>query len=107
MAGVKGRSGRKSLLDEKTRARIIRMSAAIIYKYYRNPNISLKEKAAIANEIFKRQVPNITEEQGNAGIIYNTTVIDNFVPALKEVPKIEESPQIVNRINEEKLSELQ
>lgn len=75
-------SGRKSLLEESTKVRLIRLCAARIIQALRSPELSVKDKAFIALEIAKRQIPVVTEEIGNVtkSIVFNIT--KNHIPDL-------------------------
>jgi hypothetical protein len=70
MAGVKGRSGRRSLSDSQKRHRIIDKSWDLIEKNLDNPELDIKIKLEIASKLVVKDIPNVVE-----GMETNQTVI--------------------------------
>jgi len=64
VAGVKGRSGRKSLNKEEKRLRVIDRAWDIIEANLNSNNLSLKEKGKIALELCKKNIPLELEGEG-------------------------------------------
>lgn len=67
MAGVKGRSGRRPYLQEKTIEQICRMSALAIYHALRSPDseISKEKKAELGKHFVLRVMPQKIESDGS------------------------------------------
>ena len=65
MSGVKGRSGRKPLIDEVTKADVINMSWTTIRKALTSHSIPDAEKIKIAVEIVKKTCPQSIEHSGS------------------------------------------
>jgi hypothetical protein len=57
MAGVKGRSGRKSRVDENTRDEVLLQSWELLKRFYNSPGIPLIRKAEIASKLAGRNIP--------------------------------------------------
>lgn len=81
MAGKKGRSGRRGYIEEKTMKELLRLSASTIFKALRSSELTLKDKANLASEYIKRQVPLKTEEIGNIAPQTFINVIKNYDPS--------------------------
>ena len=67
-----------------------------LLKFFRDPNQDIKFKASIAKDLVARQIPNITDEQGNVAV---TTIIQ-YIKDSNEPQKISES-SIRNNLIEE------
>ena len=57
MAGIKGRSGRKSRREEIDIAELYTLSVKIVRDYLENPKIKQSAKTKIALEIVKKSMP--------------------------------------------------
>ena len=57
MSGVKGRSGRRPLTDEKRRHLIIDKAWEVAYEILCNPKVSLSSKVEIARSIVTKSIP--------------------------------------------------
>jgi len=64
MAGVKGRSGRKSTTDEEKRLKIIDKAWEIIYEQLCDVNVPKKEKVEIACKLVVKNMPTSLEHSG-------------------------------------------
>lgn len=64
MAGVKGRSGRKTRVSENSRAEVIMKSWDVLKRFFEAEDISLEKKAEIATRIASKDMP--TEFKGDA-----------------------------------------
>lgn len=51
MAGVKGRSGRRTKSEEEKRREVLQLAWNLHYTYLTNPNINIREKLKYANPI--------------------------------------------------------
>ena len=69
--GKKGRSGRRSFDDEKTKALVVNKAWEILQKAFDNPKVTPLEKRKIALEIAKRTIPQ--EVKGNLGGSFTIT----------------------------------
>ena len=58
MAGVKGRSGRKTRVTENSRAEVIMQSWDVLKRFFADNKISLIKKADIASRIAIKDFPN-------------------------------------------------
>lgn len=57
MAGVKGRSGRKSHFDQQTANELITLSSKIIRDALNSPDLPLQVKADLAAKIYVKAMP--------------------------------------------------
>ncbi len=90
MAGVKGKSGRKSLSDEEKRLRIINKSWDIL-EVALNSDITLDNKIRIALELCKKNIPQELEHSGEikgGNTIIN--IVKNYPAKDKTENRIEE-----------------
>lgn len=87
MAGVKGRSGRKTTSNESKRLRILDLAWDIIEITLKDKRVSDKEKRNIALELCKKNIPQELEHSGEVNTIIN---IIKSAP-IKEV-KIADAP---------------
>lgn len=58
MAGVKGRSGRRSFTDEQKRFRVIDKAWEVVEKFLNDENQPLKERVEVAKGIVVKNIPN-------------------------------------------------
>jgi hypothetical protein len=58
MAGVKGRSGRKSTTDEQKRLAIIDKAWETVKEFLENPDIPLKSRVSVAEKLVVKNIPN-------------------------------------------------
>lgn len=63
MAGVKGRSGRKSTTDEEKRLRIIDKAWEIVNQFLHDSTIDIKLRAEMASKLVTKDMP--TQVEGN------------------------------------------
>ena len=76
MAGIKGRSGRKSRTDEQKRQLIIDRAWDIAKEFMNDPNISLKDKMEVACKIIVKDMPEVIEGGGTEVNVYpNKTTV--------------------------------
>lgn len=64
MAGRKGRSGRKPLLEEQTIEEITNVSAGILLRWLTNPEVSTNRKIPVCKEIVLKRLPAKLEAKG-------------------------------------------
>jgi len=57
MAGIKGRSGRKPLLEEKKVEEILRLSSDVLIRWLSNPEIPDDRKIPVASQLVSRRIP--------------------------------------------------
>ena len=65
MPGIKGRSGRKAHLEEKTIIQVLRLSAANIIRAFRSKDIPLQFKAELGKHFVLKKIPTVIESDGS------------------------------------------
>lgn len=61
MAGVKGKSGRKSTTEESKRLRILNKAWDIVESQFDNPDLDIKVKLDIASKLVVKDMPQVVE----------------------------------------------
>lgn len=89
MAGVKGRSGRKSTTDEQRRQRVIDKAWEYIEFVLDDPNATMSQKSDIAKSII---VKNIPQELEHSGAIEGTKISINMVKVTNEGSQLRNNP---------------
>ena len=72
MAGVKGRSGRKPLLEEKKVEEILQLSSDVVIRWLSNPEVSDDRKILVASQLVSRRIPTTLDADG---LVQETRVI--------------------------------
>ena len=88
MAGLKGHSGRKPHLEDKTKYEILRLSAATIFHAFRAPNsiFSFERKVDLARDFVLKTIPTKIESDGSFAPIM-IQLLRNEQAMLEESPK--------------------
>lgn len=84
MAGVKGRSGRKPGLDDKTIQQVCRMSVANVIRAFRSKTVSMEFKAELGKHFILRSMPQRVE--GGEG---HFQIVQVYIPS--ERPEIRDN----------------
>lgn len=87
------KNGRKSLIEEQTRVKTIRLAFAKYLQFLRSPQYTLKDKVPYATEILKRSIPNVTEEIGNVSANTIINIVKDYAP--KQIEQLNESRQSI------------
>lgn len=99
MSGVKGRSGRKTMLKERTIEEICEMSSDILLKWLSNPEVDLHKKVMVAKDVVLKRLPTMLEHSGDIGINLKS-LVDNaeqysnnerFLPSEGEVAEVSDN----------------
>ena len=98
MAGVKGRSGRKSVRDETKRLAIIDLAWDITKRYLEDESHPIKERVEVAKTICAKDMPEkLTDGDGNSlprpiiNIFGARVSSDRLLPATESDPSITSS----------------
>lgn len=93
MAGVKGKSGRKPVMSEKSLTELLNVSHDILFRWMTNPDVPEEKRAMVASELIKRRIPNVQKHEG-LGIEfklyqqifnqYSPEALESLVDALRE-----------------------
>lgn len=78
MAGVKGRSGRKTFLKEKTTEEIVNLSADIIKTWLENPEVDEAKKISVAKDIFLKRLPTDVNQNITGNLDLKSLLGDEF-----------------------------
>ena len=80
MAGVKGRSGRKPYLQEKTTEEILQLSAMTIIHALKDETLKLEFRADLASKIYIKAMPSRIEGEG----IADTNIVQVYIPQISD-----------------------
>lgn len=80
MAGVKGRSGRRSRTEEERRWRVIAKAWEIIEQQLNNPDLSITTKLEIASKLVVKDIPTEVEGRLSAQVVLMPTILRGDQP---------------------------